>query len=65
VGHDPAPMSSEPTFDVFQPGPTSVSSPLGGKTIFTDCGAGKGGKLFGVVVNSDSGSVEETIDFSK
>ena len=65
VGHDPAPMSSKPTFDVFQSAPTTITSPLGGKTIFTDCGAGKGGHLFGVVVNSDSGSVEETIDFSK
>jgi protein phosphatase len=66
VGHDPAPLTGEPDFDNFQPEPLDHTNANGGRIIWLDCGAGKGGSLWGVVVNSDTGqndSVEEFIEF--
>ena len=64
VGHDPAPLTGEPNFDVFQPEPTVYVNEQGGKTVWVDCGAGKGGNLFGLVVNSSTNEIEDTINFT-
>jgi len=64
VGHDPAPLSEKPDFDTFQPEPTVYTNDMGGTVIWTDCGAGKGGSLFGLVVNSSTDEIEDTINFS-
>ena len=64
VGHDPAPLSGEPDFDNFQPEPLVYTNELGGTVVWLDCGAGKGGKLFGMVVNSSTNEIEETINFA-
>lgn len=64
VGHDPAPLTGEPDFDNFQPKPLVYTNNQGGTTVWLDCGAGKGGSLFGVVVNSDTDEIEEFIDFT-
>lgn len=62
VGHDPAPLSEKPDFDNFQPMPLDFTNEQGGRVIWLDCGAGKGGKLFGAVVNSST-EVDEIIEF--
>lgn len=64
VGHDPAPLEGQPDFDNFQKVPTVHTNDMGGTTIWLDAGAGKGGKLFGLVVNSSTNEIENTIDFS-
>ena len=63
VGHDPAPLSEKPDFDNFQAEPLDFTNDKGGRVIWLDCGAGKGGKLFGAVVNSAT-EIEEMVDFS-
>lgn len=64
VGHDPRPMVGVPDFDNFQDHPETYESELGGLTTFLDCGAGKGGKLFGVIVNTDTSEIEQYLDFT-
>lgn len=64
VGHDPRPMTSKPDFDNFQNEPSSYMSEQGGKTVFLDCGSGKGGWLCGAVVNSIDSSILEFKNFS-
>ena len=64
VGHDPAPLSEKPDFDTFQLEPTVYTNDMGGTVVWTDCGAGKGGSLFGLVVNSSTDEIEDTINFS-
>ena len=64
VGHDPTPMRSEPIWDQFQARPTVVANNKGGNTIFLDCGAGKGGDLYGAVIRKstvDTASVQKEI----
>jgi hypothetical protein len=65
VGHDPAPLKSVPVFDQFQEEPLVHVNTNGGETVFMDCGAGKGGKLFGAVVNSTDNKIEEFINFTQ
>tara|TARA_R110001592_G_scaffold1805_14_gene10898 strand:+ start:9563 stop:10303 length:741 start_codon:yes stop_codon:yes gene_type:complete len=62
IGHDPAPLSEEPDFDNFQPEPYDFTNDQGGRVVWLDCGAGKGGKLFGAVVNSAI-EIEEMVEF--
>jgi len=64
VGHDPRPMQGIPDFDNFQDEPTTYNSDYNGKVTFLDCGAGKGGKLFGAIVNTDTNIVEKYLDFT-
>jgi len=64
VGHDPRPMTSKPDFDNFQNEPSTYTSDQGGKTVFLDCGSGKGGWLCGAVVNSVDSSILEFKNFS-
>ena len=63
VGHDPAPLSEVPEFDKFQQEPRVVKNDVGGEVIFLDCGAGKGGKLFGAVLNTTTNELEEFVGF--
>ena len=49
---------------MFQPEPTVYVNEQGGKTVWVDCGAGKGGNLFGLVVNSSTNEIEDTINFT-
>lgn len=63
VGHDPRPMIGVPDFDNFQDTPHVEKSNKGGRTIFLDCGAGKGGNLFGALVNKDTPEEVEYINF--
>lgn len=65
VGHDPRPMTSKPDFDNFQTEPSIHLGKQGGRTVFLDCGAGKGGWLCGAVVNSVDNSISSFINFSK
>ena len=65
VGHDPRPMVGVPDFDNFQDAPETIKSSKGGRTVFLDCGAGKGGNLFGAVVNKDTSEEVTFIDFGK
>ena len=65
VGHDPRPMIGEPDFDNFQPTPTTVKNKQGGTTTFLDAGSGKGGNLWGAVVNSANNSIEALINFGQ
>ena len=64
VGHDPAPLTEKPDFDNFQAEPFVFTNDQGGRVIWLDCGAGKGGKLFGAVVNSDM-DIQNFVDFSQ
>ena len=64
VGHDPAPLTEKPDFDNFQQDPFVYTNEQGGTTVWLDCGAGKGGSLFGIVVNSSTNEIEDTINFS-
>jgi protein phosphatase len=63
VGHDPAPLNEKPDFDNFQLKPFDFTNDQGGRVIWLDCGAGKGGKLFGAIVNSAT-EIEQIVDFS-
>ena len=63
VGHDPAPLTGIPDFDHFQPRPTDFTNDNGGRIIWLDCGAGKGGSLWGAVVNRDAGQSDTVEDF--
>jgi len=65
VGHDPAPLTEKPDFDNFQLKPLDFTNGQGGRVIWLDCGAGKGGTLFGTVVNKDTPIDVEFIDFGK
>ena len=65
VGHDPRPMVSELDFDNFQATPLSVKNKQGGITTFLDAGSGKGGNLWGAVVNSANNSIEALINFGQ
>lgn len=58
VGHDPTPMKSKPLFDQFQSEPLVFENIRGGTVIFMDCGSGKGGDLYGAVVNKNADIVE-------
>jgi hypothetical protein len=64
VGHDPAPLVGVPDFDNFQSMPQTFESQFGGRTTFTDCGAGKGGNLYGIIVNTDTTVIEQYLDFT-
>jgi len=64
VGHDPRPMIGVPDFDNFQPAPSIVKNDVDGQVIFLDCGAGKGGTLWGAVVNSVTSDIEQFRNFS-
>lgn len=64
VGHDPAPLTGKPDFDNFQKEPLDYTNNNGGRIIWLDCGAGKGGNLFGAVVNSTDKTVEQLVNFS-
>ena len=63
VGHDPRPFVDHPIFDQFQDEPTVYTNALGGTSVFLDCGAGKGGNLWGAVV--ENGSPTEFVNFGK
>lgn len=52
VGHDPRPFVDHPVFDQFQDQPTVFTNSAGGTSVFLDCGAGKGGNLWGAVVEN-------------
>jgi protein phosphatase len=65
VGHDPAPLTEKPDFDNFQPKPLDFTNEQGGRVIWLDCGAGKGGDLFGAVVNSATKEKVDFINFGK
>ena len=65
VGHDPRPMVGIPDFDNFQVTPLSVKNKQGGITTFLDGGSGKGGNLWGAVVNSANNSIEALINFGQ
>ena len=54
VGHDPTPLNPKPLWDYFQPEPKVYSNIRNGTTVFLDCGSGKGGDLFGAVINKDN-----------
>ena len=64
VGHDPRPMIGVPDFDNFQVAPTVIKNDNGGITTFLDCGSGKGGTLWGAVVNSATSEIEQFRNFS-
>jgi len=64
VGHDPRPMIGVPDFDNFQPAPSIVKNDVDGQVIFLDCGAGKGGTLWGDVVTSVTSDIEQFRNFS-
>jgi hypothetical protein len=59
VGHDPTPLKPEPIWDQFQGRPTEVINHRGGKTVFLDCGAGKGGDLWGAVIRKNVADTSE------
>jgi len=65
VGHDPRPMVSNPDFNNFQVTPLSHKNAQGGVTTFLDGGSGKGGKLWGAVVNSASNDINALINFGQ
>lgn len=65
VGHDPRPFIGRPDFAHFQLAPTAKMNLQGGTSVFLDCGSGKGGSLWGAIVNTDSKTVIESfINFS-
>lgn len=64
VGHDPRPMIGVPDFDNFQVAPSVVKNNNGGITVFLDTGSGKGGTLWGTVVNSVTSEIEQFRNFS-
>tara|TARA_B100001105_G_scaffold255226_1_gene253618 strand:+ start:2442 stop:3179 length:738 start_codon:yes stop_codon:yes gene_type:complete len=64
VGHDPRPMIGVPDFNNFQLTPLTVKNKQGGYVTFLDTGSGKGGTLWGAVVNSDTTEIEQLRNFS-
>lgn len=64
VGHDPRPMIGKPDFDNFQLAPLTVKNKQKGAVTFLDTGSGKGGTLWGAVVNSATSNVEQFRNFS-
>lgn len=64
VGHDPRPLIGVPDFDNFQIAPLVHKNANSGVTVFLDCGSGKGGTLWGAVVNTANNSIEELRNFS-
>ena len=58
-------MVGIPDFDNFQATPLSVKNKQGGITTFLDAGSGKGGNLWGAVVNSANNSIEALINFGQ
>lgn len=64
VGHDPRPMIGVPDFDNFQLAPLTVKNQQRGAVTFLDTGSGKGGTLWGAVVNSATSNVEQFRNFS-
>lgn len=64
VGHDPDPLKGVPTWDEFQKSPYIYHNLSGGKVVFLDCGSGKGGWLYGAVLNSTTNQIEEIIKFT-
>ena len=65
VGHDPRPLVGVPDFDNFQLAPLVNKNNSGGATVFLDCGSGKGGTLWGVVVNSADRTLQGFVNFGK
>lgn len=65
VGHDPRPMIGVPDFDNFQEAPLVQKNDSGGVTVFLDCGSGKGGTLWGAVVNSAERTLQGFVNFGK
>lgn len=65
VGHDPRPMIGKPDFDNFQVTPLSHKNAQSGVTTFLDGGSGKGGNLWGAVVNSASNDINALINFGQ
>lgn len=63
VGHDPRPMIGVPDFDNFQLAPLVNKNDSGGATVFLDCGSGKGGTLWGAVVNSADRTLQGFVNF--
>jgi len=63
VGHDPRPLIGMPDFDNFQPAPLVHMNKQSGVTVFLDTGSGKGGKLWGAVVNSDNNDIVSMHNF--
>ena len=58
VGHDPRPLIGVPDFNNFQLAPLVNKNQNGGATVFLDTGSGKGGTLWGAVVNSATKTLE-------
>lgn len=62
VGHDRSPFCEVPAFESNINEVVIETNAIGGTVIFTDTGAGKGGFVSGVVLDSD-GFVEDTVVF--
>lgn len=63
VGHDPRPLIGVPDFNNFQLAPLVNKNENGGATVFLDTGSGKGGTLWGAVVNSATKTLEGFVNF--
>lgn len=63
VGHDPRPLVGVPDFNNFQLAPLVHKNRQGGATVFLDCGSGKGGTLWGAVVNSATRTLNGFVNF--
>jgi protein phosphatase len=63
VGHDPRPFVDHPIFDQFQLEPTVFTNSNGGTSVFLDCGCGKGGDLWGAVV--EGGQPVDFVNFGR
>ena len=63
VGHDPRPLIGVPDFNNFQLAPLVNKNQNGGATVFLDTGSGKGGTLWGAVVNSATKTLEGFVNF--
>ena len=62
VGHDRSPFEEVPAFESNINQIVSKTNEQGGTVYFTDTGAGKGGFVSGVILNT-SGLVQDTIEF--
>ena len=62
VGHDRSPFQEEPAFDSNINSIVVSTNNLGGKVVFTDTGAGKGGFVSGVELD-DAGEIVQFISF--
>lgn len=65
VGHDPRPMIGVPDFNNYQLAPLVHKNDSGGATVFLDAGSGKGGTLWGAVVNSADRTLQGFINFGQ